>query len=51
MITRNKLFEDFKRTLKMNTSPYYLRLLFKQYSDQDLAEMFNLRVLRKGYFY
>lgn len=49
IISRADLFRDFckqNQTQRIGT----LIMIFKSTSNEDLAEMFNLRVFRNGYF-
>lgn len=50
MIKRIDLFNDFHNTWKNKLQDHVIRMIFKSTSDEDLADMYNLRVLRKGYF-
>jgi len=48
IFTRNDLFKLF---LKENNASIRIgQMLFKSISDEHLANMFGLKVLRKGYF-
>ena len=48
IFTRNDLFKLF---LKENNAPIRIgQMIFKSISDEHLADMFGLKVLRKGYF-
>lgn len=50
MITRNKLFKSF--CSENDNQPYNtLMAVFKSTTDEQLAELYGLRILRKGYFY
>ncbi len=48
IITRNELFKMF--LAENNTSIRIGQAMFKSISDENLANMFGLTLLRKGYF-
>jgi hypothetical protein len=48
IITRHELFTDFKN--KENLSQELAQLFFASISDLELAEIYNLKILKKGYF-
>lgn len=49
MIKRNDLFKDYQSQVKDFAISTQIKL-FNSFSDEELAKMFNLSVLRKGYF-
>ena len=50
MINRNQLFKEYLRNREAMAPEFILRMAFKSTSDEDLAKMFNLKVLRAGTF-
>lgn len=50
MITRTQIFNWFKSANPELTTSQ-LTMLFKPISDEELANSYNLKVLRKGCFY
>lgn len=50
MITRNELYRDYCNKKKEYLDDRIIIQAFKSLNDEELAETFNLKVLRKGYF-
>lgn len=50
MVTRNQIFQWFRKENE-HMEEQILIAIFKSMTDEKLANMYGLKILRKGYFY
>lgn len=50
MVTRNQLFQEFKKQNEGFAPLLMMETIFKTTTDEQLAKSFNLKVLRRGRF-